>query len=101
MERILLVDGNRGIYIPQHFARHWSGQTTGVAAEDWAQLLKGPEYEDYWEVWIGVCEGAIVTIDGGKYTLMHSDDLWAVPVEDEVKEQREIEDEKTWKRCQD
>lgn len=77
----LLVDGARGIYVPQYFA-----QTTprdllsGVSEEDWAILEAGPDHEWYWDTWDDVLGNASITGDDGTVYYLHQDgDLWLVP----------------------
>lgn len=43
----LVVDGSRGIYIPQFFAEHYPEWCTGEEEI----LLAGPDHPDYWEAW--------------------------------------------------
>ena len=72
----LFLDGNRGVYIPQHFAeaidvKDW----TGIKAEDLDVLRAGPEHESYWDAWQDVLDHA-ETLDG---RVLHQDgDLWLV-----------------------
>ncbi len=74
----LLVDGCRGVYAPQAFARGY-GEAWGVSPEDMAVLLKGPDHEDYWETWEGVWMNATLNRDGRTWHL-HCDygDIFAV-----------------------
>ncbi len=75
--RELLIDGNQGIYIPQTFARNFDPAAWGVSAEDIAVLLKGPDDENYWEVWSDV-EGYVERdFDGKRWVLCQDGDLWA------------------------
>ena len=72
----LFLDGNRGVYIPQHFAeaigvKDW----TGIEAEDLDVLRAGPDHESYWDAWQDVLDHA-ETRDG---RVLHQDgDLWLV-----------------------
>ena len=43
-----VVDGSRGIYIPQFFAEHYPSCMDGSERDI---LLAGPEHENYWDVW--------------------------------------------------
>lgn len=76
----VLLDGNRGIYIPQAFARDFSfagpnGQEgwEGVDPEDLEILRKGPDHDLYWEAWDSVLSGAFyknerpIKLDGITY----------------------------------
>jgi len=81
-DAILLFDGNRGRYIPQHFATTIDrSYVEGVLAADWATLEAGPDGEDYWETWDEVLIDATLTFQGKRYCLWQDGDLWAVPIE--------------------
>ena len=72
----LFLDGNRGVYIPQHFAeaidvKDW----TGIDAEDLDVLRAGPDHESYWDAWTSVLDYA-ETKDGR--VLWQDGDLWLV-----------------------
>lgn len=77
----LFSDGNRGVYIPQHFAESVERQyVTGVSDEDYATLAKGPDAEFYWDVWTHVLDNArIADPKMGESTLHQDGDLWVVP----------------------
>jgi hypothetical protein len=72
----LFLDGNRGVYIPQHFAEAIDVQDwTGIDAEDLDVLRAGPDHESYWDAWQTVLDHA-ETLDG---RVLHQDgDLWLV-----------------------
>lgn len=80
---LLWLDGNRGIYIPQHFAESFKDRVksvTGVSDEDWKVLESGPDHEWYWEAWNSVCDHAVVTDDDGvKYRVHQDGDCWLIP----------------------
>jgi predicted amino acid dehydrogenase len=80
----LFADGNRGIYIPQHFAESVLREhVQGVSAEDYAILEAGPDHEWYWETWESVCDNAVITTPQGKRYYFYQDgDLWCVPFRD-------------------
>jgi len=80
-ELILLLDGNRGIYIPKTFIyRYYPTSTTGISEEDSKILLQGPDHDAYWEVWDDVLNnGRFLDSNGIEYTIYHNDDLFAVP----------------------
>lgn len=88
MEKILLVEGNKGIYGPQVFAKRWASsvigyhpQSIGDLSENVNICKKGPDHAVYWDAWDEVSQGAKLIIDGQEYTLEESDGgLWAVPV---------------------
>lgn len=73
-ERVLLVDGCAGIYVPQRFAQNYDMRFWGVSVEAEAVLLSGPDHEDYWEVWDEVLMECGV---GGDWRLWQDGDLWA------------------------
>lgn len=81
-EMELLIDSNRGQYIPHLFAKIY-----GVEGnfQNWEEIkedinfLKNEgsnENEDYWETWENVLNDAKL-VNG--YTLYHNEDLWVVP----------------------
>lgn len=76
-----IVDSNRGIYIPQQFAKHWGDSVqSGMDKEQKTILLSGPQTSDYWDVWEEVVSDVEFLFDGQLCTLYESGDLWAVPV---------------------
>jgi len=76
----LYADGNRGIYIPQHFAESvHRGYVTGVSDEDWKTLEEGPDAEWYWDAWNNVLSNAKITApDGREGYLWQDGDLWVI-----------------------
>ena len=73
----LLLDGHRGIFIPQAF-----GQiiTADIQEEDRSVLQDGPDHEHYWDVWEDVLNTCTWTdADGVTWSLYQDNDLWAVP----------------------
>ena len=54
-----LIDGARGIYVPQAFAQAFAHDEWGFDAETWAILEAGPDHEHYDETWTEVLDGAI------------------------------------------
>jgi hypothetical protein len=82
----LLLDGNRGIYIPKQFidtygVPEWQGIT-----EEQRQILSNTEHEDYWEVWEKILQDASIVQDGVKYTLYQDGDLWLVAENETIPE---------------
>ena len=78
----LFADGNRGIYVPQHFAESVNrDMLRNVSLDDLAILEAGPDHEWYWETWDSVESNAeMVDEHGVTWTLIQVDgDLWAVP----------------------
>jgi hypothetical protein len=84
MKPFLLLNGLRGIYVPQRFSVY--GGVSGLNAADFAILRAGPDNPDYWEVWDWALRFARITIEGTCCYLHQSDegDLWAIPPNWEV-----------------
>lgn len=82
MEKMFcLIDGNRGIYIPQQFAKIWGNSVQfGMNEEQKTVLLAGPQTSDYWDVWEEVVNEVEFLFDGQLCTLFEEQDLFAVPV---------------------
>ena len=51
-KQFVLIDGNKGIYIPRIFAQRY-GQycVKGLNEEDLKILLSGPDHLEYFDVW--------------------------------------------------
>jgi len=76
----VLVDENKGIYIPQYFIKHYENNLKNVDKEDIAIIKKGPEEENYWEAWDSILNTATFTDNKGKKYSLHQDgDLFAIP----------------------
>lgn len=76
-----LIDANRGIYIPQMFAKSWGCVcVSGITGEEIDILLAGPGSTDYWEVWDECVNQIEFLFDGHLHTLYEENDLFAVPV---------------------
>lgn len=75
-----LLDGNRGVYIPQAFVECFIPDVWNITNEDDIAILReGPEHEWYWEVWDSVLNEAVHTDMHGKdWTLYQDGDLFAV-----------------------
>jgi hypothetical protein len=84
MKPFILLDGLRGIYVPQKFAQLEG--ISGIPAEDLAILRAGPDHESYWEAWEDALRFGEITVAGICYSLHQSDegDLWAIPPNWEV-----------------
>ena len=84
---ILLIDGNRGQYIPQEFAKDLMNRGYNFTHnrpiwKDVRTLLSGPDNEWYWEAWESLMDKltfANKKYPGTPYHLEQHDDLWAVP----------------------
>jgi hypothetical protein len=75
-----LIDGNRGIYIPQQFAKNWGDAVqSGMNEEQKTILLSGPQTSDYWDVWEEVVNEVEFLFDGQLCTLFEDNDLFGVP----------------------
>lgn len=76
----LLFDGNRGIYIPKHFAEEiYHMYFTGYTQEDLDILLGGPDTRNelYWEVWTSILDNAEHIDENGYTWRLHQDgDVW-------------------------
>jgi hypothetical protein len=77
MNKILLLDENRGVYIPMQFGIIYGDDVWNIDKE----LLKELHIDSpvYWEAWEEVLEKAVVQIDGVSYKLHQDGDLWAIP----------------------
>ena len=78
VDSICLVDGIRGVYVPQYFATHLTRWT--MSDEDRAVLVAGPDHPDYWIVWDHVLATSTATTRHGenRWGLWHDGDLFAV-----------------------
>lgn len=89
MTRVLLLDENRGIYIPQVFARDYDWSLWDFPAdlnkeELQGILLSGPDNKQYWDAWEDILRNAVYFSKGeqsmakGTWHLEQDGDLWAV-----------------------
>jgi hypothetical protein len=74
----LLLDGNRGIYIPKQFIETYGVPEWQGISQEQTDILLNPDHEDYFEVWEKVLESAFIIEDGIKHTLYQDGDLWLV-----------------------
>jgi hypothetical protein len=77
---VLLLDGTRGMYIPQDFVPQ-AAAWTGIDPEDLEILEDGPEGEWYWESWENVMRDAVREKDGRTWHL-EEDEQGLFEVED-------------------
>jgi hypothetical protein len=79
MKPFILLDGLRGIYVPQKFAQ--LDGVGGISAEDLAILRAGPDHEFYLAAWGDALRFGEITIAGTCFSLHQSaeGDLWALP----------------------
>lgn len=80
-----ILDGARGIYIPQAFAQNFDVKEWGIGEEDEKILLDGPDNELYWEVWDDVVRNAVYDDPqtGTLWNLYQDGDLFAVVYSEE------------------
>ena len=83
-EKQVLIDGNRGIYIPQIFAQNFLHNISQEDKERFKtrleELTQGPENEFYWDSWDDISSQIYITDDkGNRFWLYQDGDLWAVP----------------------
>ena len=91
-ERVCILDGCRGIYLPQDFATNFNtkGGVDSWTPEDggisdlilWQENIKiletGPDHEHYWEAWDEICADACMVDDKGiTWRLYQDGDLFA------------------------
>lgn len=81
----ILLDSNRGVYIPQHFAEEFALQCAdgkgwdGISEKDRETLLAGPDHDEYWEAWVGALVHATYTdSDRHVWRLYQDGDLFAI-----------------------
>ena len=80
-ERTILLDENRGMYIPQAFITRYEGWE-GISDGDRGILREGPDHPEYMEAWDDVLENATWTDKRGiQFRLEQDGDLWVVPVD--------------------
>lgn len=79
----LLLDGNRGVYLPQQFATNYISDIPVQLREDFEILKYGPEHPDYWESWDDITLWLKPVINDKTYELYQDGDLWLIP-EDEA-----------------
>ena len=80
-KQFVLIDGNRGIYIPRVFAQRY-GQycVKGLNEDDLKILLAGPDHMEYFEAWDNVVYQIQFLFDGQLCELSEDGDLFAVLV---------------------
>lgn len=83
----LLLDSNRGIYIPKNFAEECNMEEWHVSAE-YAEALKDADGEYYYETWDRVLTNAYWEKDGQKFHLYQDGDLWALNFENMTSEEK-------------
>ena len=90
VHRILFADGNRGIYIPQHFAQsldRGAVEVTGMDQDSFESamtaLLSGPDHDLYWDCWDEIERNVELReiSTGITYSLHLDGDLWLLDVD--------------------
>lgn len=78
----LLIDGTRGVYVPQEFAFLMDrDRITNVEESDWLALEMGPDNNPaYWDTWeLVIARAKYTAATGDRYFFWHNCDLWLVP----------------------
>ena len=79
-ERICIVDGVHGIYVPQRYAVLAS--SPDMASDEQRDiLLAGPEHPDYWDVWDELVTNLRVSRGGSDWHLEHDSDVFLVKID--------------------
>ena len=80
MEAIeILLDSNRGVYIPQNFATECNADYfVGINADDFKTIKSGPNTEFYWDAWNNILDNAEYHESGHIWRLYQDGDLFLV-----------------------
>ena len=79
---MLLLDGNRGVYIPQVFANTFDlDRMKGIRQCDIETLREGPDTEGYWDAWDSILGSVSFEEKGNTWHLYQDGDLWAYCVD--------------------
>jgi hypothetical protein len=70
----LILDGSRGIYIPNNFAVLFNHKDWGISDDDAEILKNGPGAKLYWETWDEVLNNAKYKDKSGFTWNLHQDD---------------------------
>ena len=77
-----LLDGNRGIYLPQAFCNCFAGGEgwSGYDEEDVRECLAGPDADYYWDAWSAILDSAEYhdPVDGTDWYIFQDDSLFIV-----------------------
>lgn len=85
-KQVVLVEGLRGQYVPQSFARSYAKDWI-LDPDDVDILLEGPGHEEYWDAWVRVERDAFrVDSKRQRWELLHDEDLFAVCHSEDLKE---------------
>lgn len=78
LNRVLLLDESRGIYIPKKFYENFDLKSWGLDPSQYSELLD-VDHEHYWEAWADLLQDATHTDDKGQVWYLEQDgDLFAV-----------------------
>ena len=84
----LLLDGNRGQYMPRDFLKEFKLKDFGLKVKDYKHC-KNPNSEYYWEAWDRLLVNARHIEDGNEFTLYQDGDLWLICVNMMTPEEKE------------
>ena len=73
-EPYIIIDNNRGIYIPKVFSELFKDKLTSEEIND----LSDPSNEMYWDTWESILNNDNSRFIEGHY-IYQDEDLWAVP----------------------
>ena len=68
----ILLDSNRGIYIPRDFEAGILWRDFDNVPND-IEVLKNPDHENYWDVWADVIDNATWTDKDGNTFILYQD----------------------------
>lgn len=95
----ILLDSNRGIYIPRDFVNGFDMKYWGIS-EYLAQECSDPDNENYWDAWNDILDKAKYKAEDGRvFNLYQDGDLYAIcwnALTDEEKENLGINENKIW-----
>lgn len=75
---MLAVSDSAGIYAPQEFVSQYEDELKNASRDDIDTVLSGPDEEWYWEAWSDIESNAYIEIDGVKWFIHQSGDIWLV-----------------------
>lgn len=84
--RHCMIDGNKGIYIPQYFVNNFDLTEWHLdkLQDEIIDCAAGPDNEHYWDSWQTICDAAYYDHeDGTRYYLMQDDDLFIDDYQDD------------------
>jgi len=87
VKMVCVVDSHHGIYIAQKFAEYYKDALikNGYKSEDLAILLKGPDHENYVEVWSELLPVTLKDDSGNEFVfdcIGDDSDIWEIPKEE-------------------